>query len=258
MRICSFELNGRTGHGIITGEDVFELEGSLFGPRQGKKVASLGEIRLRPPVAPSKIVCVGRNYAAHAQERGVEVPTEPLLFMKPPTTLIGHGDAIELLPETGKVEHEAELAIVIGKEGRFIPQAKALSYALGYTCANDISDRDFQKKDVQFTRAKGFDTFCPLGPWIETELDPSNVAVRCTLNGEPRQNGLTGQMIFSPSFLIAAFSRIMTLLPGDVILTGTPSGTSQIKPGDTVEVEIEGIGRLANPVVALDPANAGR
>lgn len=254
MRICSFELDGQTRHGIVQGDDIFELDGSLYDAKPGKHVSTLGEVRLRPPVIPSKLVCVGRNYAAHARERGVELPKEPLLFMKPPSALIGTGDSIELMPEMGRVEHEAELAIVIGRQGRFIPKSDVRHYVLGYTCANDVSDRDYQKADVQFTRAKGFDTFCPLGPWIETDLDPSNVSIRCTLNGDLRQDGMTSDMIFDPITLVAHISRIMTLVPGDVILTGSPAGVSPIKPGDTVEIEIEGIGRIANPVVMVDPA----
>jgi 2-keto-4-pentenoate hydratase/2-oxohepta-3-ene-1,7-dioic acid hydratase in catechol pathway len=251
-----FELNGRLSYGIIEGDDIFTLEGTPFEARKGARAAALTEVRLRPPVMPSKIVCVGRNYAAHAQERGVDVPTEPMIFMKPPTALSGDGDAIELLPETGRVEHEAELAIVIGRQGRYIAETDALRYVLGYACANDVSDRDFQKKDGQFTRAKGFDTFCPLGPWIETDLNPSALAVRCSVNGELKQDGTTADMIFKPAYLISFVSRVMTLLPGDVLLTGTPSGTSPLTKGDTVEVEIEGIGKIANPVKAVNPTES--
>ena len=197
---------------------------------------------------PSKIVCVGRNYADHAKELGNEVPAEPILFLKPPSAVIGHGATIVLPPQSQRVEHESELAIVVGKEARKVSAARWRDYVQGFTCANDVTARDLQKKDVQFTRGKSFDTFCPLGPWIETDLDPSALRVTARVNGAIRQDGNTRQMIFPPPVLLEFITSIMTLLPGDVILTGTPAGVGPLLAGDTVEVEIEGIGTLRNVV----------
>lgn len=256
MRICRFTASSGDQHGIIEDDLVYELKGTIFHPRRGRKLGHVDEIVLLPPVTPGKIICVGRNYVEHAQERGEQVPTEPLLFLKPPSSVIGTNDEIELVPGIGKVEHEAELALVIGKKGRFLDQEAALEHVLGYTCANDVSARDYQAKDGQWTRAKGFDTFCPLGPWISTELDPSNVEIRCLVNNVVKQKSSTAKMVFSPALLIAYISRIMTLFPGDLILTGTPAGVSPIHPGDVVEVQIDGIGTLRNRVTAISP-NAG-
>ena len=197
---------------------------------------------------PSKIVCVGRNYADHAKELGNEVPAEPILFLKPPSAVIAHGAKIVLPAQSQRVEHESELAIVIGKEARNVSAARWRDYVEGFTCANDVTARDLQKKDVQFTRGKSFDTFCPLGPWIETDLDPSALRVMARVNGAIRQDGNTKQMIFPPPVLVEFITSIMTLFPGDVILTGTPAGVGPLAPGDTVEIEIEGIGTLRNVV----------
>jgi 2-keto-4-pentenoate hydratase/2-oxohepta-3-ene-1,7-dioic acid hydratase in catechol pathway len=196
------------------------------------------------PVAPTKIVAVGRNYAAHAKELGNEVPSEPLLFLKPPSALLGHGGTVVLPPESTRVEHEAELAVVIGKRARHVAEKDALGHVFGYTAACDVSARDLQRKDVQFTRAKGFDTFCPMGPWIETEMDPSNARVACRVNGKTKQDGSAKDMIFGVPAIVAYVSRVMTLEPGDVILTGTPEGVGPIVPGDALEVEIGGVGVL--------------
>ncbi len=203
---------------------------------------------LLAPVTPSKIVCVGRNYRAHAKELGNEVPAEPLIFLKPPSAIIGPDAEIALPPESQRVEHEGELGVVIGKRARSIRTEDAASYIFGYTCINDVTARDLQKKDVQFTRAKGFDTFCPIGPWIETEarVDATSVVVR--VNGETRQSGSTADMIWSAAALVAFISRVMTLLPGDVISTGTPEGVGPLSAGDSVEVAIEGIGPLRSTV----------
>jgi len=254
MLICSFLAAAEPRFGVVEGESVFELAGSLFDAnhKRGQLVGSLTSVKLLPPVSPSKIMCIGRNYAAHAKERGEDVPSEPLLFLKPPSALIGNGQAIEIPHNAGRVEHEAELAVVIGKQGRFIRQQDALAHVLGYTCANDVSARDYQARDRQWTRAKGFDTFCPLGPWIATGLDTSSISIHCTVNGERKQDGNTSQLIFGIPHLIAHISAIMTLYPGDIILTGTPAGVSPIKAGDILEVEIEGIGKLQNPVVGAD------
>lgn len=203
---------------------------------------------LLPPVVPGKIVCVGRNYADHAKELGNDVPAEPLLFLKPPSALLAPGGTIVRPRASDRVEYEGELVIVIGRETSNVPQARWRDYVCGFTCANDVTARDLQKKDVQFTRAKGFDTFCPLGPAIETDLDVSDVRVTTRVNGETRQDARTSQLIFPPAFLIEFISSIMTLMPGDVILTGTPAGVGPLVADDVVEVEIEGIGVLRNNV----------
>jgi 2-keto-4-pentenoate hydratase/2-oxohepta-3-ene-1,7-dioic acid hydratase in catechol pathway len=206
-------------------------------------------MRLQEPIRPSKIVCVGRNYREHAAELGNKMSDEPLLFLKAPSAIILSGDEIVLPSASQQVEHEGELGVVIGRVARNIPSDEdALSYVLGYTCVNDVTARDLQRKDVQFTRGKSFDTFCPVGPWIETDIDPSNVAVETRLNGEVKQKGNTADMAFPVAFLIRYISEIMTLYPGDLIATGTPAGVSRMKPGDIVEVEVAGIGILQNRV----------
>jgi len=210
-------------------------------------------MRLQEPIRPSKIVCVGRNYREHAAELGNKMPDEPLLFLKAPSAIILSGDEIVLPSASQQVEHEGELGVVIGRVGRNIPNDEdPLSYVLGYTCVNDVTARDLQRKDVQFTRGKSFDTFCPVGPWIETDIDPGNVVVQTRLNGEVKQKGNTADMAFPVGFLIRYISEIMTLYPGDLIATGTPAGVSRMKPGDIVEVEVAGIGVLRNQVVSAD------
>jgi 2-keto-4-pentenoate hydratase/2-oxohepta-3-ene-1,7-dioic acid hydratase in catechol pathway len=206
-------------------------------------------MKLEETIRPSKIVCVGRNYREHAAELGNKMPDEPLLFLKAPSAIIYSGDEIVLPSASQQVEHEGELGVVIGRVARNIPSDEdPLSYVLGYTCVNDVTARDFQRKDVQFTRGKSFDTFCPVGPWIETEIDPANVEVQTRLNGEVKQKGNTADMAFPVAFLIRYISEIMTLYPGDLIATGTPAGVSRMKPGDIVEVEVAGIGILQNRV----------
>lgn len=238
-------------YGLLIDGIVHEWSGSLFAahnPPPGRPLGAPDTLKLAPPVQPSKIVCVGRNYAAHAAEHQAAVPDEPMLFLKPPSALIGHQAAVEFPTSAGRVEHEAELAVIIGKPAHNVSRAEALGFVLGYTCANDVSARDYQKKDGQWGRAKGFDTFCPLGPWIVTDLNPADLAVRCILNGEIRQDSRTSFMVFDVPTLISFISGVMTLLPGDVILTGTPAGVSPLQNGDTVSIEIEGIGTLTNPV----------
>jgi 2-keto-4-pentenoate hydratase/2-oxohepta-3-ene-1,7-dioic acid hydratase in catechol pathway len=209
------------------------------------------KIEIGPDFKPSKIVCVGRNYAEHAAELGNEVPEEPLLFLKAPSAIIFNGDEIVIPSFSQQVEHEGELAIVIGDVCKDLPdEADVGEYIRGYACLNDVTARDLQKSDVQFTRAKSFDTFCPIGPHIETELDVSDLRVTTRVNGELKQDGLTSQMVFPVDHLIRYISRMMTLLPGDLIATGTPSGVSKLKAGDVCEVEIEGIGTLKNTVVS--------
>lgn len=200
-------------------------------------------------LSPSKIVCVGRNYADHAKELGNTVPSEPLLFLKAPSAIIPDGSPIELPPNSNRVEHEGELAVVIGRRASKIGHADEIDdYIFGYTCLNDVTARDIQRGDVQFTRAKSFDSFCPVGPWIETDLSPADIEISVRVNGEIRQQGRTSQMIFDIPYLLRYISMHMTLLPGDLIATGTPAGVSELNPGDLCEVEIEGIGTLRNPV----------
>jgi len=214
-----------------------------------KQSISLDEVSLLAPVAPSKIVCVGRNYLEHAVELGNRMPDEPLLFLKAPSAVIGNDERILLPRQSQQVEHEGELGVVIAKPAREITSEEdPLSYVLGYTCVNDVTARDLQRKDVQFTRGKSFDTFCPVGPWIVTDLDPTNTSVVTRVNGELKQQGRTGDMAFTVSFLIRYISGIMTLNPGDLIATGTPAGVSRLKHGDVVEVEVEGVGVLRNQV----------
>ncbi len=222
-------------------------------PTPGASLGRLETLELLAPCRPSKIVCVGRNYIAHAAEHQVEVPAEPLLFLKPPSSVIGPGEAIVLPTLSERVEHEAELALVIGCRCRAVPVERAWDFVAGVTCANDVTARDLQRRDGQWTRGKGFDTFCPIGPWLLTGLAESEVAGRsvvCRASGVERQRGNTSDMVFPPSLLVAYAAAVMTLEPGDVILTGTPSGVGPLVEHDVVEVEIEGLGVLANPVIS--------
>jgi 2-keto-4-pentenoate hydratase/2-oxohepta-3-ene-1,7-dioic acid hydratase in catechol pathway len=227
-----------------------------FGPieESNESLFAVDEVKLLAPVVPSKIVCVGRNYREHAAELGNKMPDEPLLFLKAPSAVIGSSDEIVLPEASQQVEHEGELGVVIGRPAHKLSHSEdPLSYVFGYTCVNDVTARDLQRKDVQFTRGKSFDTFCPVGPWIETEIDPGNVAVLTRLNGQVKQKGNTADMAFPVPFLIRYISEIMTLYPGDLIATGTPAGVSRMKHGDTVEVEVTGIGVLQNRVT--DPVH---
>ncbi len=228
---------------------VAAIEGHPFGPIvfTGDRWA-LPDVRLLSPILPSKVVAVGRNYAEHAKELGNEVPSTPVLFLKPSTSVIGDADTIRLPADAGEVHHEAELAVVIGRPARDLTREQALAHVLGYTCGNDVTSRTQQASDGQWARAKGHDSFCPLGPWIETVLDPADLAVRARVNGQLRQDGRTSGMVHDVAALIAFASTVMTLLPGDVLLTGTPAGVGPIVDGDSVAVEIEGIGTLTNPV----------
>jgi len=240
--------------GWVLEDRVGPVEGSIFTEfRREEAELPLEAVRLLAPVQPGKIICVGRNYVAHAREHDSEVPEVPLLFLKPPSSVIGPGDTILLPPQSQQVEHEAELAVVIGRRGRWISPEEAPRHILGYTLANDVTARDLQFRDGQWTRGKGFDTFCPLGPWVETEFDPADALVTCHVNGEMRQMASTRDMVFSVRQLIAFASSVMTLEPGDLLLTGTPAGVGPLLPGDVVEVTIEGLGTLRNPVSA-EPA----
>ena len=251
--IVRVSIEGTPKWGLVEGDRVLRLDGP---PRcgsmdPGEPLGALADLPLLAPVTPTKIVGVGRNYVAHAAEHGVEVPSEPLVFLKPPSSVVGPGAAIELPPLSEKVEHEGELAVVIGRRCRGVAAERAWEYVLGVTCANDVTARDLQRRDPQWTRGKGFDTFCPLGPWVVTGLAEGDVAdleVRCRVNGVDRQRGRTSEMVFKPAFLVAYTSQVMTLEPGDVILTGTPAGVGPLRAGDVVEVEVEGVGVLRNPV----------
>ncbi len=238
-------------YGWVYEDKIGPIEGVPFGEfRRLEAEIPLHMARLLAPVQPGKIICVGRNYAEHAREQNVEVPEMPLLFLKPPSAVIGPGESIVLPPQSKQVEHEGELAVVIGRKGRWVQADEALTYVLGYTVANDVTARDLQRRDGQWTRGKGFDTFCPLGPWIETELDPTDVLVQTRVNGEMRQMASTREMMFPVEQLIAFISSVMTIFPGDVILTGTPAGIGALQNGDVVEVTVEGVGSLTNPVVS--------
>ena len=252
MRIIRFQqMDSSPQYGWITGDKVGTIEGDIFGAFQRDEAKiPLASVRLLPPTTPRKIICVGRNYAAHAKEHGADIPEVPLIFLKPPTSLIAHKDTIVLPPQSRQVEHEAELAVVIGRAGRWVTTDEALDLVFGYTVANDVTARDLQRSDGQWTRAKGFDTFCPVGPWIETEFDPADAVITCHVNGEMRQMASTRDMIFTVKQLIAFVSSVMTLEPGDLLLTGTPAGVSPLNPGDTVEVSIEGLAKLNNPVIS--------
>ena len=236
-------------YGLLEGDRVIETH-QLFATEPGEGHA-VSAVRFLPPVLPSKIICVGRNYVDHAKELGNDVPTEPLIFLKPLSSLITHGDAIVYPPQSSRVDFEGEIGLVISKRGRHIRPEEAMDYVFGYTCVNDITARDLQKKDGQWTRGKGFDTFCSVGPWMvsKEDFDLSKTTLRTMLNGEIRQEGTPGQMIFDVGAIIAFVSSFLTLEPGDLIATGTPAGVGPMQPGDHVTVEVEGLGELTNTVI---------
>jgi 2-keto-4-pentenoate hydratase/2-oxohepta-3-ene-1,7-dioic acid hydratase in catechol pathway len=253
MRLVRFRHGDRIATGAVDrGSDAVRiLKGTFFeDPLPTGEEVPLDDVRLLAPVLPSKLVCVGKNYAAHAAEFGGEVPDEPILFLKPSTSVIGPHDPIQLLPISHRVDYEGELAVVIGRLARNVRSEDVYRYILGYTCANDVTLRDIQKTDAQWTRAKGFDGSCPLGPWIETDLDPNDVVVETRLNGDVRQHASTTDMAFGVATLIEFVTTFMTLLPGDALLTGTPEGVGKLAAGDVVEVDVEGVGTLTNGVVA--------
>ncbi|HKX84770.1 MAG TPA: fumarylacetoacetate hydrolase family protein [Pyrinomonadaceae bacterium] len=246
MKLCRFRTNNGIQIGIVEGDEIWVCDEQL---RKTEQLWYFDEIDLLAPASPSKVVCVGRNYAEHAKELGNEVPNTPLLFLKAPSAIISHGDEIVIPEQSSQVEHEGELAVVIGRDAKNIGDDEdPLQYVLGYTCLNDVTARDIQRADVQFTRGKSFDTFCPIGPYLETELDVSDIALTVKVNGEAKQKGRTSQMVFPVDSLIRYISRQMTLKAGDVIATGTPSGVGKMESGDICEVEIEGIGTLSNHV----------
>lgn len=270
MRIVRFASPQGMSFGVLDGDgQVAQIEGHPFGQISftGQRFAQ-ADVRLLSPILPSKVVAIGKNYAEHIAEMNTgDAPKAPLIFLKPSTSVIGPGDAIRIPPGSTNVHHEVELAVVIGARGaRNVTEEQALSSVFGYTIGNDVSERDMQKADGQWARAKGFDSFCPLGPWIETDLgalglDPGDLEISCSVDGEPRQKGRTSQLIFGLPTLISYISKVMTLLPGDVVLTGTPAGVGPIAPGQVCECTVEGLGTLSNPVTEAEPvstAGAGR
>ncbi len=251
VKLARYLYQGHIRFGELEGDVLHEIERTPFGGvrRQGRS-CRLEEVELLPPVNPQKIICVGLNYRDHAEEFGLAIPEEPVLFMKPPSALTAHGGAIVYPSMSGRVEYEAELAVICATQCRHVAPEEAASHILGYTCGNDVTARDLQARDGQWTRAKSFDTFCPLGPFIETEADAGGLGIELVLNGEQRQSSSTAKMIFGPHALLSFISRVMTLYPGDVIMTGTPAGVGELRPGDVVEVAIEGVGTLRNTVVS--------
>jgi 2-keto-4-pentenoate hydratase/2-oxohepta-3-ene-1,7-dioic acid hydratase in catechol pathway len=251
MRIVRYSHDGQMSFGVLEGETIAAITPHPFAPFEysGERLAP-DDVRLLAPVLPTKVVAVGKNYADHAEEMGDEVPDEPIIFLKPSTAVVGPDDPIIYPAGVDRVDYEGELAVIVGKVARRLDEDDALQVVLGFTCANDVTARNLQASDGQWTRAKGFDTFCPLGPWIETDLDSSDLAVRTLVNDEQRQSSRTSMLVNSVARLLVFISGVMTLLPGDVILTGTPAGIGPLAPGDRVEVEVEGVGVLTNRVVA--------
>ncbi len=266
MRIARFTTGEDPQFGVVTGDldqhgeldpdaSVVALAGDplYVGMKPTDQSHRLADVRLLAPVLPrSKVVGIGRNYAAHAAEMGSDLPEEPLMFLKPNTSVVGPGDPVFYPRQSNDVHYEGELAVVIGRICRDVPVEKVADVVFGYTVGNDVTARDLQRSDVQFTRAKGFDSFCPLGPWVETDLDVTDLRVRTFLNGDLKQDGTTKDLIFDVPTLVAHVSSVMTLLPGDVILTGTPEGVGPMEVGDEVDVVIDGIGTLTNKVVSRD------
>lgn len=253
LKMLRFAWKGQIKHGLLENDKVREITGSIYGPLElNHNTYDLEDLQLLAPCEPSKVVCVGLNYQAHFDEftrERIVLPEEPVLFLKPPTAVIGPKSGIIFPKMSKQVDYEGELAVVIGQEARGISDDEASQFILGYTCGNDVTARDLQKRDQQWTRAKGFDTFMPLGPWIETEINPGNLNIQAFLNDELKQDSNTSRMIFPVPQLVSFISHVMTLLPGDVILTGTPAGVGPMKAGDVVKVVVEGIGSLQNHVV---------
>ncbi len=257
LRIVRFAAQRKLKYGVLDGDTILSLRGSPFVHSTGTRTSfpfdgqryKLDEVKLLAPCLPSKIVGLGLNYRSHAKEVGLPIPKIPLIFLKPSTAVIGPGETIVLPRSSQRVDYEGELAVVIGKKARDVPRNEAGHYILGYTCFNDVSERHAQKEDGQWTRAKGFDTFAPIGPWIETEVQPHNLKIETYLNGELRQSAYTSDLIFGVDDLVSFVSGVMTLVPGDVIATGTHSGIGPMQHGDVVEIKIEGIGTLKNFVI---------
>ncbi len=250
MKIARVRHQGRVSYALIEGDEALFLKG-FPAPEPipvGERVP-LEETVLLAPCTPSKIIALGLNYKDHAQELGLPLPQEPLIFLKPPSALIGPGEKIVLPTQSKRVDYEGELAVVIGRRAKDVSLEEALDYVLGYTCFNDVTARDLQKRDGQWTRAKSFDTFAPCGPWIETSIDPTNLKIETFLNGEKRQSSSTRELVFSVPEIISFISQIMTLWPGDIIATGTPPGIGPLKSGDTIEISIQHVGKLTNQVL---------
>lgn len=249
--LCRYQIHARSFVGGVCEDHVLPLMGDFFGSLRvcGDAIA-ISEVRLLPPIRPSKVVGIGSNYKKHIAEMGRPTPSVPKIFLMPSTAVIGHRQAILLPPKTQRVDHEAELGVVIGRQAHRVSTRDAMNYVFGFTCVNDVTARDFQKQDQVFTRGKGFDSFCPIGPWILPSKENISRKVTCHVNGELRQDGNTSDLLFSVPELVSFVSHVMTLLPGDIIATGTPSGVGPIHPGDEVSVMVEGIGTLCNPVVA--------
>lgn len=251
MKYIRFLKNNLDHFGVLNGETISKLDGDFLSesPKLTGEVFRLSEVKLLPPVNPGQLIAIGLNYALHAEESGKSIPEEPMIFMVSPTAVVADGEEISLPNLEHRIDYEAELAVVIGKQAKDVKKEHALEYVFGYTICNDVSDRNLQKKDVQFTRAKSFATFKPLGPVIETDLNPNNVEIRLSVNEEVKQHSNTNDLIHDIESLIVKVTEVMTLNPGDIIITGTPSGVGSLKPGDKVEIEINGIGKLTNSVV---------
>lgn len=253
MKIYRYRHNNRISYGILKEEFLYRIDGSIFRTRRvtDQKV-SIGDVTLLPPVKPSKIVAIGVNYHNHAMEMGRRLPEEPLIFLKPPSAVIGPNDIIVYPKMAKRVDYEGELAFIIKKRAQLLKESDDLdSFILGYTCFDDVTARDLQERDKQFTRAKSFDTFAAVGPCIETDIDPSRLRLKTFVNGKLRQSVITSSLIFNVPFLLRFISNIMTLIPGDIITTGTPAGVGPLFPGDRVDVQIEGIGTLSNIVMRI-------
>jgi len=252
MNIARFEYRDKVGYGVIKNDCMLPVVNSIFDDeiqhKQEERI-DLKEIRLLAPTLPSKIVCVGLNYRDHAKELSMDAPDEPIIFLKPPTTIIGPGDDIVYPAISERVDYEAELGVIIRKTAKDISKDSIGEYILGYTCLNDITARDLQKKDGQWTRAKSFDTFCPIGPYITTEIEPDNLKIELSVNGETMQSSSTKEMIFDVDYIVSFISNIMTLFPGDIIATGTPKGVGPLARGDSVQIDIENIGSLVNKII---------
>ncbi|MFM1653903.1 fumarylacetoacetate hydrolase family protein [Brevibacillus sp. B_LB10_24] len=249
MKIARYEYQGSRQYGVVEAETISPVSGSIYGEFEvSSEKLPLHAVKLLPPVEPRKLICVGLNYALHAKESNAQIPEEPMIFMCSTAAIIGDGESIVLDSSEQRIDFEAEIAFIIKKQAKNRTAAEAKQYILGYTCANDVSNRDLQRKDGQFTRAKSFDTYKPLGPWVETDIDPNNLNISLRQNGVVKQSSNTNDMIFSVEQIFEFVSHVMTLEPGDVILTGTPSGVGPMQSGDVIEIEIEGIGHLTNKV----------
>jgi 2-keto-4-pentenoate hydratase/2-oxohepta-3-ene-1,7-dioic acid hydratase in catechol pathway len=258
VRIARFSVSDQIAFGVVDGDDsdastlkISAIDGHPYAPFERTDATfALADVRLLPPTLPNKLIGIGKNYAEHAREMGGDAPETPVMFLKPTTSVIGPNDAVVLPVQSHQVEFEGEIGVVIGRLAREVPPERVAEVILGYTCANDVTARDLQQVDGQWTRAKGFDSFCPLGPWIETELDADRLGVRTEVNGEVRQQASASEMVHSISDLVVFASSIMTLLPGDVILTGTPAGVGELAAGDEVRITVAGVGTLHHRVVA--------